>query len=185
MWQVEISLPTFKNNIVYNCSPIKISDDVYDFEDSDISYNWEGNTDPGFYDASNGNYQLKNDASVLLELDDFAITDMSLIGTLYERVKGKLTDTIAIRNYSSLYYEDGETKVVQNDAYLADDDFYVSGEIFEKFGISIDGLVLVSEICSSNELNYIIYDDICIIGNSLVALKKDEIRYISDILNQY
>ena len=119
----------FRNNIIYNCEPIVINEAVFDCEFTDISHNWQGKSDPGFTDFANRDYSLKSDAPVLSELSDFKATDMTLIGTLEKRINEKLKNSTAIRNYSNLYYENGEVRIMQNSAFLADDNMYADGEI--------------------------------------------------------
>ena len=175
----------FRNNIIYNCEPIVINEAVFDCEFTDISHNWQGKSDPGFTDFANRDYSLKSDAPVLSELSDFKATDMTLIGTLEKRTNEKLKNSTAIRNYSNLYYENGEVRIMQNSAFLADDNMYADGEIFRKYGISAQGIVSVKDICSANNLCCEISGDICIISDSETVLKNDEKNYISEILNKY
>ena len=105
------------DNIFYNTKGMWLPDKTYDYEFTDIRDNWEGTSDPGFVDAKNGNFQLKENAPILKKLKNFKIIDMEKIGLASDMADKKMKGAVALKINSPLAVSGSEVKMVdENDA---------------------------------------------------------------------
>ena len=109
--------PCYKitNNVLYNFGDIDVPDEAYDNSFTEIKDNLITSKDPGFVDAKNGNYQLKENSEVYKKLKDFKPIDMSKIGLASDMVTKKLSGGLALKIGSPLAVSADKTVMVDKD----------------------------------------------------------------------
>ncbi len=109
--------PSYKihDNVLYQFGDVSVVDQAYDQEFTEIKDNFVTAKDPGFVDAKNGNYQLKENSEVYTKLKNFQPIDMSKIGLASEMVEKKLDGGLALKIGSPLAVSADKTIMVDKE----------------------------------------------------------------------
>ncbi|MDY3929922.1 MAG: stalk domain-containing protein [Clostridia bacterium] len=109
---------SIKNNVFVNHSELNIASNVY--LKSTVENNYFYESDPGFVDANNDNYSLREDSVVFKDLPEFENPDMSQMGLIYDPERPSEFTEVGKKDMFKLFIpEDGQKNVMSYNAEFA------------------------------------------------------------------
>lgn len=103
------------NNYSWNSAGYNIVATMISSDKNVVADNVESIKDPGFVDAENGIYVLKEDAQIFKDLPDFKQIPFTRIGKYTDRAKKRISDCVTLAIDSPYVFVDGEKEMINAD----------------------------------------------------------------------
>jgi len=103
------------NNYMWNSPGVNIEPAMVSSKESIIKDNVSSNRDPGFYNAEDKIYLLKEDAEIFKSLPDFKVIPFTRIGRYDERAIKRVKDALTLVIDSPYVIKDGEKQLVNSE----------------------------------------------------------------------